>query len=641
MATNKEKSGHDYDASSIKHLSSRDAVRAKPAMYIGPTDGSGIFTIIREVLDNAKDENLAGHGTHTEFYVDDDSSYWVTDNGRGMPVGDMEVTDSVSGKKYKMPALQAITSLLHAGGKLDQGNTAYKISAGSHGVGQKATNFLSDEFDVWTFSKMSKKDDPRWFHIGFKKGVMTDPMKVCKAPDHPFLNHKVKRGSVVRIKPDLSIFTEKKFPLAMVNEWAQIASYFSNKLRITFAHHNGKQRDYYAEDGPSAYVVDKIAKLKCQVLSPVVFSFCNELVDCVFQFTAHDACEVQAFTNGLNNADKGFHFASMFGALLQSLEPYAKKKQEFTVAELREGLVGLINVKLSAPQFSSQTKEKLSDPRAGKPLQDMLLAEFTKFFAKHKSLAALVCERAYSLKMLKSQFTASKQVLNKLKHVTRIGFPAKAAISPNCKPEDRELYLLEGESAASLARSALFSGFQELLPLKGKPPNPAKKSEEMVLLNQEIVYILAMIGFNPTAVDPLAKLRVGKIIFLADPDADGEHINCLLLALKVKYLPSLIERGMVYIADTPEFFSETKSGFVFGDSVADMRAKNSKAGSPSARINHVKGYGEFELKPLRDLVFAPETRRLIQLQPMTTKDKKTFETIMGESVEGRKLLLGV
>jgi DNA gyrase/topoisomerase IV subunit B len=242
---------------------------------------------------------------------------------------------------------------------------------------------------------------------------------------------------------------------------------------------------------------------------------------------------------------------------------------------------------------------------------------------------------------LKSKFTASKQVLNKLKHVTRMGFPAKAAISPNCKPEDRELFLLEGESAAGLCRSALYPGFQELLPLKGKVSNSLKKSEEAVLLDQEVVYALAMIGFNPTAPEPLAKVRVGKIILLADPDPDGNHINCLLLALKFRYLPSLIDRGIVYIADTPEFFSETKSGFVFGNSIEQMHKRLIAKGHPNAKISHVKGYGEFEIGPLRELVFAPETRRLIQIQPLTAKDRKTFTTIMGESVEGRKLLLGV
>ena len=190
-------------------------------------------------------------------------------------------------------------------------------------------------------------------------------------------------------------------------------------------------------------------------------------------------------------------------------------------------------------------------------------------------------------------------------------------------------------------RSARYAAFQELLPLKGKISNATRKSEEQVLLDQEVIYALTMIGFNPALPDPLSKLRVGKIIFLADPDPDGHHINCLLLALKFRYMAPLIDRGMIYVADTPEFFAETKGGYIFGDSTRDMHAKLKAAGYPNARINHVKGYGEFEVGPLKELVFAPETRRLIQIQPMTAKDKQTFNAIMGESVEGRKLLLGV
>ena len=460
-----------YDASSIKHLSGADALRAKPAMYIGPTDGGGIFTILRELLDNARDENLAGHCSLCEVFIDDDGSYWVLDNGRGMPVGNMQVTDAVSGKSYTMPALQAITGLLHAGGKLDSTNKAYATSVGSHGVGQKATNFLSDEFDVWTFSTSLKTTPKMWYHIGYRKGKLTSPMAKCKVPDHPFRNSKVKSGTLIRMKPDLTIFSEKSFPMRMIAEWAQIAAYFTDKLKIVFAHHSGKERTFYSPDGPTQYVADQILKLKATPIHPTVFTYRDELVDCVFQLTSADGCEVSAFTNGLANGDKGHHFNSLFVALMGALEPHVKRGQEFGQQELREGLVGLVNAKLSSPKFSSQTKEKLVDDRAGKPLQEILGTALKAFMAKNKALASMMCERASELRKLKSKFTASKQVLNKLKQVQRIGLPAKAAVSPHCKPENRELYLLEGESAASLARSALYPGFQELLPLKGKISN--------------------------------------------------------------------------------------------------------------------------------------------------------------------------
>ena len=442
-----------YDASSIKHLSGVQAVRAKPAMYIGPTDGGGIFTILRELLDNARDENLAGHCTLCEVFVDEDGSYWVTDNGRGMPTGNMQVTDSVSGKKYTMPALQAITSLLHAGGKLEAGGKAYATSVGSHGVGQKATNFLSDEFDVWTFSG-DRSEVKRWHHIGYQQGKLTEPMAVCKAPDHPFKNAKMQTGTMVRMKPDLTIFSEDKFPLRLIAEWSQIAAYFSEKLKVVFAHHSGKERTFFSPEGPVQYVTDQVSKLKVTAISLKVFTYRDALVDCVWQMTTAEGCEVAAFTNGLANPDKGVHFNSLFISLMGALTPYIKRGQEFGQQELRDGLVGLVNVKLSSPKFSSQTKEKLVDDRAGKPLQELLTTALKEFFLKNKSLAIMLCERASELRKLKSKFTASKQVLNKLKQVQRIGLPAKASVSANCKPEHRELFLLEGESAAGLCAAA-------------------------------------------------------------------------------------------------------------------------------------------------------------------------------------------
>jgi DNA gyrase subunit B len=329
---------------------------------------------------------------------------------------------------------------------------------------------LSLEFDVWTFSG-TKAEVKRWYHIGYKKGILSSEMAQTKAPDHPFRNSKVKSGTLIRFKPDLSIFSEKVFPLRMIADWAQIASYFSNKMKIVFAHHSGKEREFYNPEGPAKYVVDQIAKLKVEPLSPKVFAFHDELVDCVFQLTTAEGCEVSAFTNGLNNPDKGNHFNSVFLALMTALTPFVKRGQEFGQQELRDGMVGLINVKLSSPKFSSQTKEKLVDDRAGKPMQEILTKAMVEFFAKNKSFAATLCERASELRKLKSKFSASKQVLNKIKQVQRIGLPAKASVSANCRPENRELFLLEGESAAGLCRSARHPGFQELLPLKGKVSN--------------------------------------------------------------------------------------------------------------------------------------------------------------------------
>lgn len=626
----------NYTAADIKNLQFPESIRAKPSLYVGALGNDALFHLFKEAAENVVDEALGGHANLCTVEIGKDGSITVSDNGRGIPFGKTKIGDQLRGGHSMIPTLKAVVSFTHTSGKF--GSAAYEASRGTHGLGIKCNNALSDVFEVWTCNKANSK---KWEYVRFEKGIEKDYKLGTPPPKSVVTNKTPTNGTVVRWKPDLKLLGASAVSVVSISNWLKLASYFTPGLTFTAALANGKTRSFFSENGPVDYLTDQVAKLKAEPLSPKIYVYNDPLVDCVFQFTNVEGCEVSAFTNGLANPDKGLHFNSLFIALMQALTPFIKRGQEFGQQELRDGMVGLINVKLSSPKFSSQTKEKLVDDRAGKPLQELLAASLKEFFSKNKALATMMCERASELRKLKSKFTASKQVLNKLKQVQRIGLPAKASVSANCKPENRELFLLEGESAAGLCRTARFSGFQELLPLKGKISNSLKRSEEAVLLDQEVVYTLAMIGFNPSAPDPLAKLRVSKIIFLADPDPDGHHINCLLLALNFRYMPDLIDRGLVYVADTPEFFAETKGGYVFGDSTADMHKKLKAAGYPNARINHVKGYGEFEVGPLRELVFAPETRRLIQVQPMTAKDKKTFNAIMGESVEGRKLLLGV
>ena len=628
----------NYDSGSIKNLQFPESIRAKPSLYVGSLGNDALFHLFKEVSENVVDEALGGHASECVIEFGEDQTITVFDNGRGIPFGKTKITDQLRGGHVLVPTLKAAVAFTHTSGKFN--SESYEVSRGTHGLGVKCNNALSTRFEVWT---CHKDNTEKWEYVGYAKGIEKayKTGSSLNLPVNSVSGKKPSKGTVIRWTPDLDVLGASKISIANVSEWLTMASYFTKGLEFTAVLPNGKKKTFFSENGVADYLQARLVKVKTEPINPAKFVYQDPLVDCVFQMTAYDGCDMQSFTNGLNNPDKGNHFNALFVALSASLEKYVKRGQEFGVMELREGMVGLVNVKLSSPKFSSQTKEKLVDERAAKPLQDILLAAFTSFFAKNKAFAESMCERASSLRELKNKFSASKAVLNKLKHVSRMGFPAKAAISPNCKSEDRELFLLEGESAASLSRSALYAGFQELLPLKGKPMNSMKATEERVLLSQEIVYILAMIGFNPNAPDPLSKLRVSKIILMSDPDPDGHHINSLLLALFYKYLPQLIDRLMVYVAETPEYFAETKAGYVFGDTTQDMIKKITAIGQPNARINHVKGYGEFELAPLRSLVFEPATRRLIQLQPLTSKDRKVFDAVMGESVEGRKLLLGI
>lgn len=506
----------------------------------------------------------------------------------------------------------------------------------SHGVGIKGTNFTSEWFEVFTFFK------GQWYHIAYEKGILSSKVAKCPAPAHPAKNVKCKKGTLVHWKPDPKIVKADKFPLSMFQEWATIAAYFTPGLRLVMSHHSGKTKEFYFEDGPKQYITDRLEELKAAQLAPLSFSFTCPFVDVVATWTDFDGSDLQAFTNGLKNPEKGVHANAFFAALQKAIEPFIKKRQDFTIQELKEGIIGLVNAKLSAPQFASQTKEKLVDERAGRPVQEALVKAMTEFFKKNKGLAEKICARAAQLKSLRNQFTASKQVLKELSAVRSRGLPAKAASSPNCSPTERELYLIEGDSAAGSAKMARNPFYQEALPLKGKIMNAMKGKLENVLLSEEVLNILNMIGFDPKSEDPLSKLRVGKILCLSDPDPDGAHINILLLSLFWKLIPGMFEQGRIYVAEPPEFYSVVKSGeLIMGDSLAEMAKKLKAAGSPNADINHVKGYGELEAMHLATMAFNPRTRKIRRITAKEASGIDTFVKIMSDDVTTRKQLLGI
>ena len=316
-----------------------------------------------------------------------------------------------------------------------------------------------------------------------------------------------------------------------------------------------------------------------------------------------------------------------------------KRNHTFTLNEVKEGLVGLVNVKLSSPQFDSQTKEKVVDERANIPVKDAVLKALTEFFKANKALATSLCDRATQLKDLKSKFVASKKVLRELKNIQRSGFPSKFSSSSKAPPDKRELYLVEGESAGGSARQARDKDYQEVLPLKGKIINSVKGVPSKVLESQEILYLMACLGFSPDIADPYSKLRVGKIMILADPDPDGHHINSLVLAFFFKFMPKLFSMGKVFIIDSPEYVAtHPKTGkLIRGTDTQSMIDKVPKG----TAIKHIKGWGETDVDELCELAFDPKTRKLIQIQQAKGQDSKDFVLLMGENAQYRKTLLGV
>lgn len=547
----KKKKGDNYESDDIDMLRFPDAIRHSPGMYIGSVDAHGKWVTLKELLDNALDEALAGRNDYIGLHVDKAGNVWVVDEGIGIPQGTKKYKVH-TGKKtltVEMPTMQAVFSELHTSGKFR--DKAYARSIGTHGVGSKATNATAATFDVWTCFK------DKWYHIGFEKGIIVSPVAKTKAPKL-WNGKKPDHGTVVKFKHDETIFKKAGTAagiIAPAKEWAEVMSYLNAGLTIEVSEHGDKKpTKFYSKEGPKDYIKARLATHKADA-EATLFEFTNGIADVILSFSTYSECDLRGYTNGSYNRDGGKHVDAVTSSLYKALvasDVKAEKKAEklrdkvkaaktarakakarakekeakgFSETDVREGLVGLIDAKLHKPMFNSQDKVKLADDRMGTEFRDELTQAFTDFFLKHKSLAARLREKAEKLSELKSKFTASKQAVADLNKMKRSGISAKYA-PPNkrIKPEDCELFIVEGDSAAGNIRQ-LRRPNQGLMPLKGKVMNALKKTADQVLASIEPLSVLAGIGFDPKAKDPIAKLSYGRIICLADPDPDGPFVG--------------------------------------------------------------------------------------------------------------------
>ena len=522
------------------------------------------------------------------------------------------------------------------------------LVANSHGMGIKAANATSEYFDVVSNFK------GKWYSVGFKAGKLTSAVKECKAPKDP-KGKLLGSGTMIHFKPDAKIFSVKSFPINMAYEWARTMSYLNPNFGILITTDKTRQA-FISKKGPIEYVEHRVAELKVEMLPGPIFDFRNELADVVLTFTNHQSCDLKGFTNGLSNIEGGTHVDvavdGMFNGLCQHLIKAGKEKMfriklktgvknVFTKANFKEGLVGMINAKLHKAVYSSQAKAKLTDSRMSKELVKTIANSSEEFFNKNKKLAITIAERAAKLNSLMADFAKSKSLMKDLNTLRTKGMPVKySPYARSSKLEDRELLIVEGDSAGGTVKAGKFP-YQAVLPLKGKVANAIKMKGDKALESEEITHILGALGFDPRAVDPYSKLNVSKVILLADGDPDGQHINVLLLALFYKYLPKLFEMGMVYVSITPEFYCNYKGKICFGQTQSDVVNKMKSSGVPATTpIHHIKGWGEISGQLMRMLALDPDTRTLLRINALSDEDK-AFQLLMNDDTAYRKELLGI
>lgn len=607
-----------YSSKNIQTLTFPDVVRQNLGMYIGGNDEHGLFVILRECLDNALDEYLAGRNKAIAVSVEDDGSFKVQDWGAGIPQGFSVQEVMVNGKvvKSKMPTMQSVFGVLHTSGKFK--SDAYKISVGSHGVGTKGTNAASAFFEVKTLH------DGSWSQLRFEKGILTTPVSKC-SPAKGVNGKTMTQGTLIHFKPDASLFAAKKFPLSVLASWCEVQAYLNPGLQIYIVK-SGKTKRYYSTEGAVAYIKEKLAP--GAEFYGELFEFRNELADITVAFSNVEGANLAGHTNGLHNSAGGKHCDSVGQALFKALQAHKGARQNFTIHDFKDGLVGVVNAKLHKPSFSSQDKAKLTDDRLGAEFEAVVKEAAAAFFNKHKSLAKLLCDRSCKIAELKSKFKASKAVITELGKAKRQGLPPKYAPAHKSVPvKDRILIIAEGDSAAGGLREVREKNYG-ILPLKGKIRN-AVRAGDKALVSETVLNILVALGFDAKAEDPCRKLQYGAVLCFADADPDGKHINSLLLALFARYMPSMFEEGRILVANMPEFYCITKDALFTGATLSQVQDKLKKAGA-KGDVLHAKGWGEVDAEVLRLLTFGSSAER-IRIDAISPECRKVFFDLMGSS----------
>jgi DNA gyrase subunit B len=539
--------GNSYTGSNIKILEGLEAVRLRPAMYIGSTGEMGLHHLVYEVVDNSVDEALAGHASRVDVTIHFDNSITVVDDGRGIPVDDMKLADGES-----MPAVQVVLTKLHAGGKFDASN--YKVSGGLHGVGVSCVNALSQAFDVEIWR------DDHTYEQEYSKGAPISKLRQTGTTK--------RRGTKVHFLPDRSIFTVTEYNYDTLAQRLRELAFLNKGLaitltdeRVTDAKTGEAKRAEFRYAGGIAEFIKHINKGK-QVLheKPIHMEAPrdNVEIDIALQYNDGYSETVFSFANNINTVDGGSHLSGFRTALTrtinsagQSLGLFKDVKENLSGDDVREGLVAVVSVKLSQPQFEGQTKGKLNSDIAG-TVQAFVNERLGMFLEQNPPIAKRIINKAIEAARAREAARKARDLTRRKGALDGGGLPGKLSDCSERQPERCELYLVEGESAGGTSRQGRDRRFQAILPLKGKILNVEKARYDKMLGHEEIRAMITALGcgIGKDDFDP-SKLRYGKVILMTDADVDGSHIRTLLLTFFFRHMQELIKRGHVYIAQPP------------------------------------------------------------------------------------------
>jgi DNA gyrase subunit B len=530
--------GAKYDATNITVLEGIEAVRKRPAMYIGDTSVRGLHHCIFEVVDNSIDEALAGYCEHIQVTLNADGSVSVNDNGRGIPV-DMHATE-------KKPAVEVVLTTLHAGGKFD--NESYKVSGGLHGVGVSCVNALSEWLEV------EVRRDGKVYHQRYERGHTASPLET--------IGKTKSTGTKVTFFPDTTIFSTTRFEWDIVANRLRELAFLNKGVEIRLAQEEPQREETFKYKGGLIEFVEHLNRSKAPI-HPKVILFEKEKdgvqVEIAMQYTEAYNESVFCYANNINTIEGGTHLSGFRSALTRTVNTYGRnskliKNDAETMSgdDVREGLTAIVSVKLPRPQFEGQTKTKLGNSEIEGIVASIVNDELGVFLEEHPSVARRIIEKALLAARARSAARKARDLTRRKGALEGAGLPGKLADCSERDPEKCELYIVEGDSAGGSAKQGRNREYQAVLPLRGKVLNVEKARVDKILNNREIQTLITAIGAGIGEDEfDLAKVRYHKIIIMTDADVDGAHIRTLLLTFFYRQMPKLIERGHIYLAQPP------------------------------------------------------------------------------------------
>jgi len=636
-----EKVRPEYGADSITVLEGLEAVRMRPAMYIGDIGVKGLHHLVYEVVDNSIDEALAGHCKNITVTIEKDNSIIVLDDGRGIPTG--------INTKEGRSALELVMTVLHAGGKFDK--DSYKVSGGLHGVGVSCVNALSDPMHTTVYR------EGKIFEQEYKRGIPQYDVREIGTTDY--------RGTRQHFHPDPTIFKDTEYRREILAGRLRELSYLNKGIRIVLIDMRDEAEDgtpntevFYSEGGIVEFVqmLDKMGKRDPLLASPIFVEAhdkdTNVSVDVALSYNTSFNEHIFSYVNNINTIEGGTHVAGFRRAITRVFKSYGDKnklfekaKVEITGDDFREGLSAIVSVKVPEPQFEGQTKTKLGNNDVMGVVDVCVSRVLEAYLEEHPKESKMIIDKVILAAQARAAARKAREMVQRKSVLTGGGMPGKLADCSERDPERCELYLVEGDSAGGTAKQGRDRSYQAILPLRGKILNVEKAQEYKIYENEEIKNMFTALGVTVgTPEDPKAlnttKLRYHKVIIMTDADVDGSHIATLILTFFYRYMKELVLQGYVYLAQPPLYLVKKgkEQEYAWNEETrkaAVARMANGK--EDSVNVQRYKGLGEMNAEQLWDTTMNPETRTLKQVTIESSAEAdRVFSMLMGDEVPPRR-----